>query len=109
MHASGSNITTAELASILEGKYGLISKFTDKVMSKLVKRLERVTDRVIKEKNTSIFSRDCEGWLQNEWRNFINNEEHNIKTKTSSESKRSFVETGDYFKSLRVKITLKKN
>lgn len=113
MHASGNKITTAELASILEGKYGLISSFSEFVSPKLYNRIEKYVFQLVqkqmkKEQFEREINKNLGQWLQNEWRNYINSQEHRITTKAARDENRvPFVETGDYFKSIIVSIGVK--
>lgn len=113
LHPNSDYLTTAQLAQILEGKYGLISGFTDYTIKDLMKRIEKIVHRFASEKVLTKkclennFNRELGGWLQNQWRDYINHEKHNIESKAAKEENRqAFVETGDYFKSITVRIRI---
>ena len=109
LHTGSDNLTTAELAYILEKKYKLIDRFTKSIKNKLYQRVEVIISRNM-DKPTKwefLFNRDLSGWLQNEWREFINKGNYGVITKSSQKrGTQPFVDTGDYFKSLKVKIEI---
>lgn len=107
LHSNSDTLTTADLAKILESKYKLVQKFTQHIESRLMSRITQVISRFIekgvyKEKSLEkMLNQQVGGWLQNEWRNYINSGIHGIKTQISKKQERqSFVDTGDYFKSM---------
>ena len=118
VHTKSNTITTATLAFILEAKYKLMQKFYEHIKTALEARAASITqdvildtkqrtrlDRVAIEK---IYNTRLGAWLQNEWRAYIVRGTHGIKTKAAQDTDRqSFIDTGDYFKSLQVRIAVR--
>lgn len=115
LHAGGGQQSVSDIAVFLESEYGLVSGFTKHTKAELVKRVEKLSQKYLLDKSLTLrsleknYNRDLSGWLQSKWRDYINSEAHKIKTKAAEEEDRvSFVDTGDYFKSIAVRVSLKK-
>lgn len=115
-HTKSDTLTTAALAFMLEARYKIMRKFSEHISKALEARAAAVTQDIILEtkrtfNNTKIeaeYNKRLGAWLQNEWRRYIVSEAHGIKTKAAQDNDRkSFVDTGDYFKSLQVRIAVK--
>ena len=111
LHAGSDTASTADIATFLEAKYKLVENFTIEIRPKLLARITKVSERYLKNEEylrkslEKLLNQQIGGWLQNEWRNYINKEMHKIKTKAAEKEKRQpFVNTGDYFKSMVVYI-----
>lgn len=116
VHTKSNVITTATLAFILEAKYKIMQKFYSYISKALEARTASITQDVILDTKKSYnrvsieaeYNKRLGAWLQNEWRKYIVSEAHGIKTQAAKDADRqSFVDTGDYFKSLQVRIAVK--
>lgn len=118
VHTRSNKITTATLAFILEARYKLMQKFFAYIQRALEARATSVTQDVILDTKQrqrydrvgleKIYNTRLGTWLQNEWRKYIVSEAHGIKTKAAQDTGRHpFIDTGDYFKSLQVRIVVK--
>lgn len=117
VHTNSNTITTATLAFILEAKYKILQNFYKHIARSLEARAASITQDVIMDTTRKVYNRvsiEAEfnkrlgAWLQNEWRTYIVSEAHGIKTKAARDADRqSFIDTGDYFKSLQVRIAVK--
>lgn len=113
LHASSDTLSTSDLALILEKKYGLVTHFEKYIEKSLHRRLDEVMSRFLQQKkpnmkNLELFlNQRLGGWLQNEWREYINQGNYGIITEASKHrGSQPFVNTGDYFKSMIVRIKL---
>lgn len=118
VHTRNDKITTATLAFILEARYKIMQKFFTHIQRALAARAASITQDVIldtKKKQRfdragleKIYNTRLGAWLQSEWRSYIVSEAHGIKTQAAQDANRqSFIDTGDYFKSLQVRIVVK--
>lgn len=116
VHTKSNVITTATLAFILEAKYKIMQKFYSYISKALEARAASITQDVIFDTKKSYnrvsieaeYNKRLGAWLQNEWRKYIVSGAHGIKTQAAKDADRqSFVDTGDYFKSLQVRIAVK--
>lgn len=118
VHTRSDKITTATLAFILEARYKIMQKFFAHIQRALEARAASTTQDVVldtrqqqrfnREGLERIYNTRLGAWLQNEWRRYIVSEAHGIKTQAAQDAGRhAFVDTGDYFKSLQVRIVVK--
>lgn len=109
MHPSaqkGSDTTIDSVARILEAKYHLLKHFTDIYGLDMVELLVKEWKRDQSKKKRRCMHK-LEEFLKNKWRTYIVNAEHGIKTQASAKrGSEPFVDTGAYFKNLRVKLDL---
>ena len=97
MHPGGDGVEIAEVALFLEHKYELCSRFIEYIRPQLIKQASRYLLNTTR--NDPFFL--LENWLKNEWRDYIIDELHGIKTKAAEkESRESFVDTGAYYRSM---------
>ena len=102
-----STLTTDNLARFLEAKYHLLEIFTNMYAKQIVEMLTKEVMKPQKPNAERIFMK-LENFIKNEWRDYIVNERHGIKTRAAQErGSESFVDTGAYFKNLSVKLELK--
>lgn len=101
LHPHSNFITIADLANIIESKYGLLEKFTDYfgdeiIAYSLTLNLSNFRDlRILNE------------FIKNKWREYILRELHGIKSKAAtSEQRTSFVQTKAYYQSLQVEAKI---
>lgn len=104
LHPNSNTKSVAEVARRLEKRFGVIDKFTKYIEKRL---LEKLQNHLLKNGTSGLHR--IEQWLQAEWREFIVKELHHIKTKTASdEGRESFIDTGNYYRSLQVSIKFDK-
>lgn len=90
----GAVISVVDLAKILEWKYEIIDKFVEFVKPKI---FEMYANRVPTQTQLSQF-------IIKEWQDFIQFQKHNIQLKRDTSDRKAFIETRDYFSSLRVRL-----
>lgn len=100
IHPNSNNTKVSDLGKILESKYGLIGKFIKLKQPQLEKRFTKHLFSV----GYKDFHR-LESWIQAEWRGYMVSQLHRIKTKSATkEGRESFIDTGNYYRSLQVVI-----
>lgn len=90
----GAVISVVDLAKILEWKYEIIDKFVEFVKPKI---FEMYANRVPTQTQLGQF-------IIKEWQDFIRFQKHNIQLKRDTSERKAFIETRDYFSSLRVRL-----
>lgn len=103
-HPSSNQVTNYEVASELEERFKLCERFTDFILPALEKRIE---DHLLYASDTEfdLHLGRLEDWLKGEWRNYIVNEKHGIKTKSAKDrGGKSFIITTSYYTNMLIKL-----
>lgn len=93
-HPSG-NVTIAELASILEGKYGIIKMFCEAKRPKLEGRIVEMYNR-----SGKIHLRTLQDWIKMEWREYVISGRAGFSAAAQSRGDPAFVDTSSYYLAL---------
>ncbi|HDZ5057801.1 TPA: hypothetical protein RTG63_001664 [Campylobacter jejuni] len=100
LHPNSDYQTISDVANFLEDKYHLLQNFSIYIKPKLLKKL---SEYILSNKNNWDFL--LSEWLKGEWRDYIVEQLHHIKTKLSQmEDREAFINTGAYYKTISVKI-----
>lgn len=101
-----SDISIFELAKRLESKFHLCENFIDsKITTEAIEM--RFLQNVARGYNNDRMRFDLENFIKVRWQEYIRNELHNIKTKTAlKENRKSFIKSGEYYKSMRIIVEL---
>lgn len=103
LHPNSDEQTISDISKKLECKYHLLEKFSESIMPKLV---EKLAQELLRNDPNRAFV-IIEEYIKDEWRDYIVNEKHGIKTKASTErGSEAFIDTGAYFKGLRVQLRI---
>ncbi|HEC1823352.1 TPA: hypothetical protein R1765_001976 [Campylobacter coli] len=100
LHPNSDYATISDVAKFIESKYNLVQKFTIYIKPKL---LEKMAEYIFSNKSNWEFL--LQEWIKGEWRDYIVDQLHKIRTKASIlEDRESFINTGAYYKTMQVKI-----
>ncbi|EGV1470929.1 hypothetical protein JF110_001654 [Campylobacter jejuni] len=100
LHPNSDTSTISEVAIFIESKYKLLYNFSIFIKPKL---LTKLSEYILFNKNDWKFL--IQEWLKGEWRDYIVEQLHHIKTKSSIlDDREAFIDTGAYYKSISVKI-----
>lgn len=100
LHPNSDTESIADVAIYIEAKYGLCKKFTNYILPTLA---EKYCQYVLAGQKNWQFM--LSQWLQSEWRDYMVNQLHKIRTELADEqSREAFIDTGAYYRSLVVKV-----
>lgn len=93
---------TGEVAEELQERYKIFEKFVDDIELELEDKFLFFLERYINDKNPQAFQEACKSaslWLRDRWREYIEAEEHGIKTKASQmRGDPAFIDTASFYK-----------
>lgn len=102
LHPSGNSTSISDVALVLEAKYKIVESFSAFVYNRIE---EKITSYSLKgSKNWSVRLSE---WVKDEWRTYIVEQLHRIQTKKAfEEGRESFIDTGAYYRSLQVQVSV---
>lgn len=110
MHPKGGNDeseqkTILEVARSIEKRYKLIEIFVSMYKDKFEKIIADEMARILKGKTVDAVKGTIQEKIKNDWRRFVQNQEHGIMTKAAMDREgTSFIETTAYYLSLQPKV-----